>query len=161
MTLPWVIPADMAYATGLKVFETAPKLKYNLKILSEAVIQLLAQALTKWSLSPTAYTAKLTCQLAITEYNDGESHFENGLSNSVFKVLFYHIFLILTRDYNSRTVQSSLITNLCRTNFDVYLNFISDVEAPVEKCLQRKPSIRNKMNFGFTLNIDNRYVVCK
>jgi len=99
MTLPWIIPADMAYATGLKVFETAPKLSYNLRMLSEAVLQLVTQTLSRWTLTPSAYSAKLTCQLAITEYDD--------------------------------------------------------VEAANERCLSRKPSIRNKMNFGFTLNIDN------
>ena len=68
MTLPWVLPADMAYATTLKIFETAPKLTYNLKVFSEAVIQLVAEALNKFVISPSNYSAKLTCQLAITEY---------------------------------------------------------------------------------------------
>ncbi|CAG7721940.1 unnamed protein product [Allacma fusca] len=103
MSIPCLLPADMAYATILKVFENAPKLKYNLKTLSAAVIQLLAQTLSKFHFSPT-YSAQLTCQLAFTEYNAG---------------------------------------------------FDDDAENP-EKILQRKPSIRNKVNFGFTLNIENR-----
>lgn len=100
MSLPCIIPADMAYATVLKVLETAPKLSYNLKTLSEAVLQLLAQTLHRFNFSP-AYSAKLTCQLAFTEYTE-------------------------------------------------------DIEAPIEESFQRKASIRNKVNFGFTLNIDNR-----
>lgn len=71
MTIPCLLPADMAYATALKIFETAPKLTYNLKVLSEAVIQLLARTLANISLSPATYSAKLTCQVAITEY-EGE-----------------------------------------------------------------------------------------
>ncbi|OXA45588.1 Patatin-like phospholipase domain-containing protein 2 [Folsomia candida] len=106
MSLPCIIPADIAYATVLKLFETAPKLTYNLRVLSQAVLQLVAQTLSNISLSPAAYSAKLTCQVAITEYNE-------------------------------------------------------DIEAPCDEMtsspssLQRKQSIRNKMNFGFTLNIDN------
>lgn len=63
MTLPWIIPADMAYATGLKVFETAPKLSYNLRILSEAVLHLVAQALSRWNLSPTVRNLLVNLQL--------------------------------------------------------------------------------------------------
>jgi hypothetical protein len=104
MTLPCLLPADIAYATALKFIETAPKLTYNLKILSEAVIQLLARTLANISLSPATYSAKLTCQVAITEYAD-------------------------------------------------------DIESQDVVYLQRKPSILNKMNFGFTLNIENRDAV--
>ncbi|CAL8115066.1 unnamed protein product [Orchesella dallaii] len=100
MTLPCLLPADMAYATALKIFETAPKLTYNLKVLSEAVLQLVARTLANISLSPATYSAKLTCQVAITEYSE-------------------------------------------------------DIESPDQVYIQRKPSILNKMNFGFTLNIDN------
>lgn len=71
MSLPCIIPADIAYATVLKIFETAPKLTYNFRVLSQAVLQLVAQTLSNISLSPAAYSAKLTCQVAITEYNEG------------------------------------------------------------------------------------------
>jgi hypothetical protein len=71
MSLPCIIPADIAYATALKILDSAPKLTYNIKVLSEAVLQLLAQTIANISLSPTAYSAKLTCQVAITEYNEG------------------------------------------------------------------------------------------
>ena len=71
MSLPCIIPADIAYAAVLKVFDNAPKLKYNLKTLSAAVIQLLTQTIAKLSSSPS-YSAKLTCQLAFTEYNPGK-----------------------------------------------------------------------------------------
>jgi len=71
MSLPCLIPADIAYATAIKVFESAPKLAKNIREISEAVIQLIAQTLASLKFSPTAYSAKLTCQLAITEYSDG------------------------------------------------------------------------------------------
>jgi len=101
MSLPCILPADMAYATAIKLFDSAPKLTYNLRILSEAVIQLITQAISKWGQSPSAgFITKLTCQLDVNVYN---------------KV---------------------------------------DIEAPAEKTLQRRSS--SKMNFGFTLNYDNR-----
>ena len=71
MSLPCLLPADMVYATVLKCLETAPKLSYNLKTLSEACIQLFAQTLTR-HFSPNSYSAKLTCQLAFTEYREGK-----------------------------------------------------------------------------------------
>lgn len=71
MSLPYIIPADIAYATVLKIFETAPKLTYNMRVLSQAMLQLIAQTLSNISLSPAAYSAKLTCQVAITEYTEG------------------------------------------------------------------------------------------
>ena len=78
MSIPCLLPADMAYATVIKVFENAPKLPYTLKTLSAAVIQLLAQTITK-HFSPT-YSAHLSCQLAFTEYNEGElSRIFNGV----------------------------------------------------------------------------------
>jgi hypothetical protein len=101
MSLPCILPADMAYATAIKLFDTAPKLTYNLRVLSEAVIQLITQAISKWGQSPSAgFITKLSCQLDVNVYN---------------KV---------------------------------------DVEAPSEKTMQRRSS--SKMNFGFTLNYDNR-----
>lgn len=66
MSLPCIIPADIAYATVLKVFESAPKLTYNIRVLSEAVVQLVAQTLSGVTYSPT-YSAKLTCQINISE----------------------------------------------------------------------------------------------
>jgi hypothetical protein len=129
MSLPYIIPADIAYATVLKIFETAPKLTYNLRVLSEAMLQLIAQTLSNISLSPAAYSAKLTCQVAITEYTEGN--------------------------------QSK--PNLSYKNCNILILILKiDIEAPEElsavsiMSIQRKPSIRNKVNFGYTLNIDNR-----
>jgi len=101
MSLPCILPADIAYATALKLLDTAPKLTYNLRVFSKAFLQLIAQTVSNISLSPTTYSAKLTCEVAITEYNEG-----------------------------------------------------LDIEAQ-ELSSQRKHSVRNTMNFGFTLNIDN------
>lgn len=72
MSLPCIIPADIAYAMVLKIFDTAPKVTYNIRVLSEAVIQLVAQTISSMTMSPSTYSAKLTCQVAITEYNEGK-----------------------------------------------------------------------------------------
>ncbi|XP_017775894.1 PREDICTED: patatin-like phospholipase domain-containing protein 2 isoform X2 [Nicrophorus vespilloides] len=68
LSLPYTVPADMVYATFTKLMSSAPFLGNNLWDMSKFFMDQFSSVLNKVNSKRQQLSAKISCQLAITEY---------------------------------------------------------------------------------------------
>ncbi|XP_076273462.1 brummer isoform X5 [Rhynchophorus ferrugineus] len=72
LSLPYTLPADIIYATFTKFMATAPQVGNTLWDVSKVVLDQMSNVLTRVNRKRQQISAKITCQLAITEYSGGK-----------------------------------------------------------------------------------------
>jgi hypothetical protein len=72
LSLPYVLPIDIAHATFLRFMDVAPKVGNNLALLAGTLAKYLVVLIQKFDKKRRQFNAKFTCQLAITEYAEME-----------------------------------------------------------------------------------------
>lgn len=68
-TLPYVLPLDIAYVVAVRVMELVPKLGRDISLLMKKLLDYLMKVLANFNKHRHQYSAKFTCELAITEYD--------------------------------------------------------------------------------------------
>ncbi|XP_060531802.1 1-acylglycerol-3-phosphate O-acyltransferase Pnpla3 isoform X2 [Cylas formicarius] len=68
LSLPYTLPADMMYATFTKLMATAPHIGNTLWDMSKIALDQMSHILHRVNRKRQQMSAKITCQLAITEY---------------------------------------------------------------------------------------------
>lgn len=71
MVAPWFLPADIIYNYGLRILEYLPSLPSDVQQMSQETINMLRHLVNLIQHNKRKYTARFTCQLAITEINYG------------------------------------------------------------------------------------------
>ncbi|CAH1106272.1 unnamed protein product [Psylliodes chrysocephalus] len=77
LTLPYTLPADVMYATFTKLMMSAPQLGNGAWELSKVFMDKLSYLLNKINRKRQQLSAKITCQLAITEYGKNKYDVES------------------------------------------------------------------------------------
>ncbi|XP_066141434.1 1-acylglycerol-3-phosphate O-acyltransferase Pnpla3-like isoform X2 [Euwallacea fornicatus] len=74
LSLPYTLPADIMYATFTKVMATAPHVGNFLWDVSRVLLDQVSNVLNKVNRKRQQISAKITCQLAITEYGGNNTN---------------------------------------------------------------------------------------
>ncbi|XP_059482645.1 1-acylglycerol-3-phosphate O-acyltransferase Pnpla3-like isoform X4 [Neocloeon triangulifer] len=78
LSLPCVLPADIVYATFTKFLSSAPHIGSNLRQLSQYLMENLATLISSVNNKREQLTAKISCNLAITEYRGTKYDIESS-----------------------------------------------------------------------------------
>ncbi|CAG0921250.1 unnamed protein product [Notodromas monacha] len=68
LSLPYLLPLDIAHATFLRFLDLAPTVGSNIAILAGAIAKYLVVLVQKFDMKRRQFNAQFVCQLAITEY---------------------------------------------------------------------------------------------
>ncbi|XP_034246089.1 1-acylglycerol-3-phosphate O-acyltransferase Pnpla3 isoform X1 [Thrips palmi] len=68
LSLPYILPADLMYATFTKLIALAPRMGNNLYLMSKFIMDEVSRLLKRMNKDRREMSAQITCQLAITEY---------------------------------------------------------------------------------------------
>ncbi|XP_076116296.1 patatin-like phospholipase domain-containing protein 2 [Mytilus galloprovincialis] len=69
LATPWVLPFDIVYNGVVRLLEYLPSLPQDMTYMYREIIDLMTEITARLSNKKRRYTARFTCQLAITEFN--------------------------------------------------------------------------------------------
>lgn len=69
LATPWFLPVDISYTYAMRFLEYLPQLPYDVQVMYRETADLLRYLLSNIRHQRRRYTARFTCQLAITEVN--------------------------------------------------------------------------------------------
>lgn len=88
LSLPYTLPADIMYATFTKLMATAPQVGNTLWDVSKVVLDQMSNILSRVNKKRQQLSAKITCQLAITEYGGSKEEVDENLLENKMNLNF-------------------------------------------------------------------------
>ncbi|CAH1127889.1 unnamed protein product [Ceutorhynchus assimilis] len=88
LSLPYTLPADIMYATFTKVMASAPHVSNTLWDISKVMLDQVSNVLNRVNRKSQQVSAKITCQLAITEYGGNSTELDHDLVENKMNLNF-------------------------------------------------------------------------
>ncbi|XP_050303227.1 1-acylglycerol-3-phosphate O-acyltransferase Pnpla3-like isoform X3 [Anthonomus grandis grandis] len=88
LSLPYTLPADIVYASLAKVMAAAPQVSNSVYEITKVALYQISNLLNKVNKKSRQMSAKITCQLAITEYGGAKADLEHDLVGNKMNLNF-------------------------------------------------------------------------
>ncbi|KAL4225553.1 Patatin-like phospholipase domain-containing protein 2 [Mactra antiquata] len=113
LATPWFLPVDISYTYAVRFLEYLPQLPHDVQVMYRETAELLRYLLTNIRHQRRRYTARFTCQLAITEVN------YNQIESDIYPMSHHN---------NSANEIDQIPQNIRNLNFEFAMDLDSDLK---------------------------------